>query len=455
MLPERFCERMKSILGNKYEAFIAALSGEAVRGARANLIKTDTERVASLLGEHLTPLDYAENGFILSDGIKIGHTPEHHAGMIYVQDPGAMTTLSAIDLNGDELVLDVCAAPGGKSGQIAERLTRGGSLLSNEYVPKRAKIIVGNFERLGIANAMVTSQDTATLGKLYDGVFDLVVVDAPCSGEGMFRKSDEALTEWSVENVALCKERQTEILNNVAGVVKDGGRMIYSTCTYSPEENEYVVDEFLESHPDFHLIRVKEAVEKRTSDGIRFEGITAKNIEYCRRVYPHVLDGEGQFIALFEKDDNGKMPTILYKDAAQPLTKRELSEVEKFFREVFAERPAGRLAKYGENIVLISHGLPVLPRSVFMAGVLVGEFSGNVFKPSHQLFSVYGHLFKSKLELMRGDSRVNDYLLGLEIAAEGASGFTAVIYEGASLGGGKASDGRLKNHYPKGLRNKG
>ena len=455
MIPERFCQRMKAILGDEYDKFIDALSNEAVRGARANLIKTDTDTVGKLLSEHLTPLDYSDNGFILSGEVKIGHTPEHHAGMIYVQDPGAMATLAAIDIAGDELVLDVCAAPGGKSSQIAERLSDGGSLLSNEYVPKRAKIIVGNFERLGISNAMITSQDTKELGKLFDGVFDLVVVDAPCSGEGMFRKSDEALTEWSEENVIACAKRQNEILDNVAKTVRGGGRLVYSTCTYSPEENEYVVDAFLKRHPDFHLSRVKEAVEKRTRDGIRFDGITAENIEYCRRVYPHILDGEGQFIALFERDENDEGGEFLYKDATQPLSKKETAEIEKFFKDNLTKRPDGRLAKYGENIVLISHGIPVLPRSVFMAGVLVGEFVGNVFKPSHQLFSVYGGLFKNRLELRNGDPRVQDYLLGQEIDADGLSGFTAVIYEGAPLGGGKASGGRLKNHYPKGLRNKG
>ena len=180
---------MKSLLGDGYADFIAALERDAVRGARANLIKTDAARVGSLLGNYLTPTDYCDNGFILSDVVKIGHTPEHHAGMIYVQDPGAMATLAAVDIRGDELVLDTCAAPGGKSSQIAERLTTG-SLLSNEYVPKRAKIIVGNLERLGVKNAIVTSQDTADIGKAYSRVFDLVVVDAPaparvCSARAM------------------------------------------------------------------------------------------------------------------------------------------------------------------------------------------------------------------------------------------------------------------------------
>ncbi len=453
MLPERFLERARQLLGDEYGEFLAALEGEAVRGVRASRIKTDADTVSRLLGGHITPLSYVDNGYILDAEIKIGQTAEHHAGMIYVQDPGAMSTLAAIDLGGDELVLDACAAPGGKSSQIAERLTDG-SLLSNEYVPKRAKIIVGNFERLGVRNAIVTSLDTAEIAKMYDGVFDLAVVDAPCSGEGMFRKSEEALVEWSEENVRACAERQSEILENIAGVVKGGGRLLYSTCTYSPEENEYVVDAFLRRHPEYHLIRVKREMEEVTRDGLRLSGIAAPNIEYCRRFYPHVTDGEGQFVALMQKDKDDKTPTILYKDGAKELSKAERAIVESFLREVLCEMPDARLAKYGENIVLISHGVPLPQRSVFMSGVLVGEISGSILKPSHQLFSVYGRDFKNQLHLRQGDPRVSDYLVGREIDAEGKNGWCAVIYEGAPLGGGKVSGGRLKNHYPKGLRNK-
>ena len=454
MLPERFCERARELLGEEYPDFLAALEGEAIRGVRANLIKTNAKRVSELFGEEINPLDYCDNGFTVESSIRLGHTAEHHAGMIYAQDPGAMATVAAIELRGDELVLDACAAPGGKSSQVAEQLTTG-SLLSNEYVPKRAKIIVGNFERLGVKNALVTSLDTAQLGKMYDAVFDLVIVDAPCSGEGMFRKSEEALAEWSEENVRLCAERQIDILNNLAPTVKGGGRLLYSTCTYAPEENEFAVDAFLKSHPDFHIVRVKDEVERVTRDGIRFEGISAENIEYCRRFYPHVSRGEGQFLALLERENNNKMSAFIYNDCTKPLSKSERSAVEAFFRDSLTEAPEGRLAKYGENIVLISHGLPVPPHSVFMSGVLVGEIAGSVFKPSHQFFSVFGELFKSRLYLTQGDREVDDYLLGREIASEAKNGWCAVIYEGSCLGGGKVSGGRLKNHYPKGLRNKG
>ncbi len=457
MLPERFKQRAEALLGNEYAQFIAALGREPVRGARASLIKTSTDRLTSLLGEHLTPIGYTDNGFILADGIRIGQTPEHHAGMLYVQDPGAMAALSALDIKPDWWVADLCAAPGGKSSQIAERLGEGGFLLSNEYVPKRAKIIVGNFERLGIGGAVVTSLDTAELAKMYRAVFDLVVADAPCSGEGMFRKSEEALTEWSEENILACAKRQREILDNASGLVKAGGYLLYSTCTYSIEENEGAVSDFLAEHPDFALVPVREELVRVTRDGIRREGITAANIEYCRRFYPHVSEGEGQFVALMRRSaDADASPTILYKDSTKPLSKRESEIIGRFFRESLCEAPQGRLAKYGQNIVLISHGCPVPEHSTFMSGVLVGEITGEVFKPSHHFFSVYGGLFRNKLCLGGGDPRADEYLRGAEIdAPEVGAGYCAVIYEGAPLGGGKVSGGRLKNHYPKGLRNKG
>ena len=455
MIPERFKDRMRAMLGNGYDEFIRALECEPVRGVRANLVKTNTETVTRLLGKEIKPTGYQQNGFILESDERIGRTAEHHAGMIYVQDPGAMAALSALDIPEGAVVLDACAAPGGKSSQIAERIGDGGFLLSNEYVPKRAKIVVSNFERLGISNAVVTSLDTAELGKMYRGVFDLVVVDAPCSGEGMFRKSDEALDEWSEENVLACAKRQAEILENLVGTVKAGGRLLYSTCTYSIEENEGVVDAFLKAHPDFHLIPVRDELRARTADGIRVCGITADGIEHCRRFYPHLCPGEGQFVALMERDGVDRVSTILYKDGTKPLSRQENELCTRFMKDNLCEIPAGRLAKYGENIVLISHGYPVPPRSVFMAGVLVGEIQGNILKPSHQFFSVFGRKFKHRVELTASDPRVDSYLSGLEIGAQIENGWCSVIYEGAPLGGGKASGGTVKNHYPKGLRNKG
>ncbi len=452
MLPEGFKKKMKTTLGDEYDAFIGVLEEhDPIRAFRSSLIKTDGKDPfgGSVKTE---PIPYVENGYILRDDIKIGSTPEHHSGMIYVQDPGAMSTVAALDISPSLRVADLCAAPGGKSSQIAERLGDDGFLLSNEYVPKRAKIIVGNFERLGVKNAAVTSLDTAELAKFYPNFFDLVIVDAPCSGEGMFRKSDEALEEWSEENVLRCAQRQKQIIKNGAAMVRPGGYLLYSTCTYSEEENEEVVSYILSERDDLSLRDVKEELRLATRGGIAREGYP-RDIAKCRRFYPHITPGEGQFLALFKKDEGAEAQTNVYKDNQTPLSKSEERATGAFLREVLGKIPKGRLVKVGSNIVLIQHGCPLPPHSVFMTGVLIGEMRGDIIRPSHQFFSAFGGDFLLKVDLDGTDGRLDRYLHGEEIDTDvRESGWCAVTYRGVPLGGGKISGGRVKNHYPKGLR---
>lgn len=454
MYPEKFKERMKKLLGDDYGAFIEALEREnAVRGVRINTLKADTVN----LPYKTEKLSYAPDGYILYDGDGVGNTPEHHAGMIYVQDPGAMSSLNALDIKEDSLVIDLCSAPGGKSSQAAARIGDGGFILSNEYVPKRAKIVVENFERLGIRNAVVTSLDTSEIAKLYSAVFDLVIVDAPCSGEGMFRKSSEAVRDWSEENVLVSAKRQREILKNARGLVKAGGYLLYSTCTYSLEENEMNVDAFLSENPDFSLVPVKKELEEVTKPGILYNGCKTDNIELTRRFYPHVSPGEGQYVALMRRDDSLEIKSEFnFRDSIAAPTKEEKKTVEKFFSDNLREVPKGRLVRVNENLVFVNHNLPLPSRSVFSSGVLVGKVEKGILFPAHQFFSAYGTLFKRTLLLKRDDERLRKYLHGEEIDVPEIedSGFSAVLYEGASLGGGKVSSHRLKNHYPKGLRTK-
>ena len=457
MLNEKFKERMKKLLPDEYENFIDAIENQdAVRAVRVNTLKTSVKEFLDKSEIDCTAIPYTKDGFILNCADGIGNTPEHHAGMIYVQDPGAMATANAIDIEKGWRVLDACAAPGGKSGQAAAALAGEGFLHSNEYVPKRAKIVVSNFERLGIKNAIVTSLDTAEIGKLYSEFFDLVIADVPCSGEGMFRKSDEAITEWSEENVLACAKRQEEILENLAPVVSHGGYLLYSTCTYSLEENEMTVDKFLDRHPDFELIKVKDELIEATSDGIIFQGAKSKDLSLTRRFYPHKSKGEGQFIALMQRvGGEGAKQTILYKDASKPLSKDESAALACFFKENLIHAPEGKACKVGENIMILSHGYPIPPKSVFSAGVLVGAVQKGLLFPSHQFFSAYGDLFKRKRTLCRTDEDLARYLRGEEISsADIENGWCAVFYEGAVLGGGKASLRKIKNHYPKGLRTK-
>lgn len=450
MLPEKFLNRMKLLLGEEYPSFEESLSLPAVRGIRINHIKCKANDTLSELP--LSPLPYADYGYFLNhEAPSLGNTPAHASGKFYIQDPGAMATVASLDITEGMWVADLCAAPGGKSTQLAALIGDGGFILSNEYVPKRAKILVGNFERMGIKCGVVTSTNTGELAKLYSAVFDVVVADAPCSGEGMFRKNVPAIEEWSEDNVSLCAARQRDILNNAAGLVRGGGHLVYSTCTYSLEENERVVDEFLRCHPEFTLVPVKKSLADCTSDGIYFDGAFCKDLNLCRRLYPHRSLGEGQFIALMRKNSDDT-PRFLFRDGTKPLSKEENYAVLDFFRENLTEIPEGRLAKYGENIVLISHGCPIPPHSVFSAGVLIGEKRGKLIFPSHQFVCAYGNIYKRQ-ENITDDDAATAYLAGEEIDASfDGNGFAAVLYKGSPMGGGKASGGKIKNHYPKGLR---
>lgn len=458
MLPEGFSSRMKEILKEDYEVFASALEGENVRAFRLNPLKC--QRIPEELSHFCpTPISYYEYGYRYT-GDGIGNTATHHAGGIYCQDPGAMSALAAVKVERGWRVLDACSAPGGKSTQAAAMIGDEGFLLANEFVPQRAKITVSNFERLGLRSAMVTSLDTAVLGDLFSAYFDLVICDAPCSGEGMFRKYDVALTEWSEENIALCAKRQESILNNLADTVKDGGYLLYSTCTYAPEENEEQVAHFLYHHPDFHLVELTQTVRNVTAGGLVTpkiqqhlpDTISPKEIEKCRRFYPHIEDGEGQFIALLRRENAGNMQRILYKDSSLALTKEETRIVQEFLSATDLSVSDLHLRRVGERIVCVPHGMPVPPRSVFCAGVVLGEIRKGILFPHHQFFSAYGEHFLRRLNLDSSDTRTDAYLRGEELSVDLDAGWCAVLYEDMPLGGGKVSGGRMKNHYPKGLR---
>ena len=451
MTDEKFRERMKILLGEEYEDFIAAVeNGEAVRAVRVNTLKCSLPDFLRRGAFDMTPLSYAEDGFIPKDSEGIGNTPEHHSGMIYVQDPGAMATLTALEVKEGWRVLDSCSAPGGKSGQAAARISNSGFLFSNEYVPKRAKTVVSNFERLGIKNAIVTSLDTAELKKLYSAFFDLVIADVPCSGEGMFRKSDEALADWSEENVISSAKRQSEILENLAPLVRDGGYLLYSTCTYSQEENEMQVDAFLEKHPDYALVPVREELARVTRDGVSFKGAFSSELHLCRRFYPHIAPGEGQFIALMQRKTDD-LPTLLYKDASVLPQKEEKRIAEEFIKTTLELPKDMRLCRVGDTFSLIKESQAVPPHAVFLSGVCLGRVEKGRLVPHHQLFSALGKYFRERVFL--SEANALRYLRGEELEGGRGSGYVAVCYGALTLGGAKLAAGRLKNHYPKGLRN--
>ena len=452
MLPMAFLERMKLLLGDEYDAFLATYEKPNVRGARINTLKIDPAVYTSAKRLTLEPISYADDCYKLTEDEAVGKLPEHHAGIIYMQDPGAMAALSAIEIKEGDYVLDLCSAPGGKTGQAAAKIGDGGFILSNEFVPKRAKITVGNIERLGIRNAIVTSLDTREFKKLFNSFFDIVIADVPCSGEGMFRKNEDAVSEWSEEAVKTCAERGKEILENAATLVKDGGHIVYSTCTFSVEENEGAVYDFLCAHPDYTLVKPTDELIKATREGVEYNGA---DMSLARRFYPHVSEGEGQFVALLKRRCDTSKQTILYKGQEKPLTKDEERLVRAFLAENLENPPEITPKRVGENVVLISHGVPIPPFSVFSAGVLLGEVKKGLILPSHQFFSAYGKYFKRRIELSQNEHLLGKYLDGEEIdAQECGNGYAVITFMGAAVGGVKVSSGRAKNHYPKGLRNK-
>ena len=446
MLPIDFSNRMKEILGTDFEKFEAAFSESPVRSFRVNTNKISKEKFEKIDPFGGEKIPYAENGFYFDcDGI--GNHPYHHAGMIYIQEPSAMAAVAGVEIQSDWNILDLCASPGGKSTQAAEK-NSDGILVSNEIIPSRCKTLTGNIERMGYKNVITTCADAKKLASLFGEVFDLVIVDAPCSGEGMFRKDENAQKEWSVENVMRCAERQHEILDEIKNVLKIGGLLLYSTCTFSLEENEKNVDRFLRENENFELISVDENLKKFTADGINFDGCRTENISECRRFYPHLAKGEGQFFALMRKTDGTGIEELV-QTALGEIPKNEQKIIFDFLDETLTDYDKKSVKKYKENFVYFSSDFPV-PHGAFSCGVTIGSLQKNYIKPHHQFFSAMGKMFRQKIELDL--EQAQKYIHGETVPCEFEKGWCAVLSEGCPIGGAKAVGGTAKNHYPKGLR---
>ncbi len=440
MFPKEFEKRMKELLKNEYEAFESALSEAPVKAFHVNTKKISVEDFLKINPFDTEKIPYAENGFYFSDG-KIGNHPYHHAGMIYVQEPSAQAPVNCIKPEKDWKVLDMCAAPGGKSSQIACQIPNG-FLFSNEYVSSRCKILSGNIERMGYENTAVINCDAQTIGKNFTEYFDLIICDAPCSGEGMFRKEENAVSEWSLENVEKCAIRQLEIIENIKNALKKGGTLVYSTCTYSLEENEELIKTFLENNPDFYLTETPDEIKNNSSQGIG-------NMEYARRFYSHINKGEGQFVAVLKKEMGENSPKEI-KDILLPLTKQEEKIACEFLDEALTSYDKKKIKKHNDSIIYIDENIKIPKVPVFLCGVKLGTVQKNYFQPHHQLFTALGHLFRKKINLSLNEAE--KYLHGETIPCEFDKGWCAVCIENVAMGGGKAVNKTLKNHYPKGLR---
>lgn len=472
MLPEAFLERMEQMLGKEYEDFFAALERERYQALRWNRLKigADGRSAAEAFGGG-DKVPWAEDGYYYSADLQPGKHPFHEAGLYYIQEPSAMAPAGLLAVRPGEKVLDLCAAPGGKSVQIAADLQGRGMLLCNEIHPARAKILSGNVERMGIRNAYVTNETPRRLAEVFPEYFDKILVDAPCSGEGMFRKNQAAGEEWSPENVKMCADRQDEILDCAAVMLRPGGRLVYSTCTFAPLENEGSVGRFIDRHGDFVIVPAdKESLHLTDCDGVPAWGGGRRELEGTLRLWPHRIRGEGHFAAVLEKA--GGVPK---KDADRPLHgtvrgtgAKETGEFLRFCQETFVVSqkedvkeagalpgadPGAEVIRFGDHLYLASAGMPD-PKGlkVLRPGLHLGELKKNRFEPSHALALALCPKDVRNVWNLESQSDALAYLRGETFPAQGEKGWYLICFKGFGMGWGKMAAGVMKNHYPKGLR---
>ena len=481
-LPIEFEKKMKAFLGNEWEEFLYSYDNNRFQALRFNTLKVGKnksveEEIAGIMDKLCIPMDkkvtWANDAYYYDEEKRPGKHPYHEMGLYYIQEPSAMSAAALLAPKPGMRVLDLCAAPGGKSTQLATYLGDSGLLVSNEINTQRSRILSQNIERMGIKNAIVTNEDSFVLASHFPSFFNAIQVDAPCSGEGMFRKLPEAVEQWSTENVAICAERQKEILDNAATMLKAGGTIVYSTCTFSQEENEDVIEYFLERHPDFTL-------------------------EEMERFWPHKVDGEGHFVAklvrrgsvnefdvdyeVCEENCNKVEDTGLKddrktkknknnknrKNETKPaLTKENMKLLSEFLDETVSEDMAAwiknaRLVMFGEQLYrLPDMEVDIKGLKVQRAGLHIGEFKKQRFEPSHSLaLALKQSDAQNVVKLTCDDPQTTGFFNGQSVmlsdgqAAECKKGWALVCVDGYPAGWGKVNGAQVKNHYPKGLRNK-
>lgn len=459
-LPIEFEKKMKAFLGDEWDDFLYSYDNNRFQALRFNTLKVQSpeERMRILKTLKISSdkkVSWANEAYYFDENVRPGKHPYHEMGLYYIQEPSAMSAAALLAPKPGMRVLDLCAAPGGKSTQLATYLGDSGLLVSNEINTQRSRILSQNIERMGIKNAIVTNEDSFVLASHFPGFFNAIQVDAPCSGEGMFRKLPEAIEQWSMENVAICAERQKEILDNAAVMLKPGGVIVYSTCTFSKEENEDVIEYFLERHPDFTL-------------------------EEMERFWPHKVDGEGHFVAKLVR--RGSVDTDLKadrktkknknsknrKNETKPaLTKENMKLLSEFLDETISEDMAAwiknsRLVMFGEQLYrLPDMEVDIKGLKVQRAGLHIGEFKKQRFEPSHSLaLALKLSEAKNVVKLTWDDPQTTGFFNGQSVmlsdeqTAECKKGWALVCVDGYPAGWGKVNGAQVKNHYPKGLRNK-
>lgn len=483
-LPAAFLARMERLLGSEYEAFLRSYGEERRYGLRRNPLKITEEDFIKRMPFPLQKISWAREGYYYDAASQPGRHVLHEAGAYYIQEPSAMAVVEALAPKPGERILDLCAAPGGKTTQIAGRMQGEGLLVANEVIGERARILSQNVERMGITNCVVCSETPERLSALFPAFFDRVLVDAPCSGEGMFRKEEAARGEWSEKAVQLCAQRQALILGEAAKMVRPGGVLVYSTCTFSPEENEGTISAFLRNQDAYSIedIPCGNLFAPGRPDWLED---AAPGIERTVRLWPHLLSGEGHFIARLRQSgmagaeeigaaaeevrfgirgeknlERRKNRERNCKSAKEGNTKNdELCKLTNAFMEeelgvgeAWRKRHPGRLLCFGEQIYLTPCEMPALTGiRVLRPGLHLLTEKKIRLEPAYALgLSLRLEDVGKKKEISYAEAVA--WLRGESLSCQQEKGWTALFYEGFCLGFGKATGGQMKNHYPKGLR---
>ncbi len=485
-LPEAFLDRMAGFLGTEYNDFLTSYDIERYYGLRRNPLKASGEEFIRRMPFSLEPVSWAREGYYYRASEQPGRYILHEAGAYYIQEPSAMAVVEILDPKPGERILDLCAAPGGKSTQIAGRMLGEGLLISNEIIPGRAKILSQNIERMGVRNCVVSSETPQRMAEFFPIFFDRIIVDAPCSGEGMFRKDETAVAEWSKEHVMMCADRQYGILSEAAKMLRPGGVLVYSTCTFAPEENEGVISRFLKEHEEF-------AVEEIPHDAAFVQGRPewtaepADGISHTMRLMPHKLKGEGHYIARLRKCgmqnmdlrmlEQESIAVVCGKNVAESRkksvvcakngkagsdrsdkTQNGLNDVRRFLTEEIGlsgdwfDRQHGRIEMFGEQIYLVPENMiSMRGMKIVRPGLHLGTEKKNRIEPSHALALTLSIEETDRVAVLT-EEEAERYLGGESLLHEAVKGWVLLVYEGYPLGFGKAANGQIKNHYPKGLR---
>jgi len=477
-IPELFLARMAHLLGDEYPAFFASYAEPVSAGLRVNTLKITPEAFRQLAPFDLAPVPWCAAGFTVGgNDVAAGKHPYHAAGLYYLQDPSAMAAAELLDPQPGERVLDLAAAPGGKATHIAAKMRGQGLLVANEVHPKRAWELAGNLERWGAANVTITNETPERLAEHFEGFFDRVLVDAPCSGEGMMRKGEAARIEWAPELVRGCALRQTAILEQAARLVRSGGRLVYSTCTFNPEENEGTVARFLAAHGEFALIEsprlpgfasgrpdwidvgagltpARISGHPPTDGHPQGDAPTRSDLARAVRLWPHMAPGEGHFIAVMRRGGDEASPTYTSWRPA-----RLSRPVEAAYRDFCADHlTAGqandRLALVGSYLYALPVHLPDLNGLRFLhPGWWLGTVKKDRFEPSHALaLGLTPAASRRVADLAADSTQIDAFLRGQPFADPGADGWVLVCVDSHPIGWGKRVAGVVKSHYPRGLR---